>query len=414
MDQRLLFPGEAPVVHSNPVTKKNLFARMLEGEDIAKMIVRGFDEGTLERGDVLVQAADGSDINVIWDEIQEILATWNSQRGRLIDYLTFNVTDVIDYVGVPVEVDFEVASEYGEPVGIRGGGFYTRGYDFRFYDLGIRYTWMFLAEATRSQIDNYTNMALEADNRLIFKKVMSTVFNSANGAGIADRNIPTTVYKFYNGDGEVPPAYKNITFTGSHSHYYTSYGLPSQVQNTALQPATIDDLENEFYNHGYTLQNGYDLVIWVNRQEGLQIRKFKVANGARYDFIPSPGVGGGIYQPQSLGIVGRPIGTPVEGELGTYGPFHIIEEPYIPAGYVVALVSGGELNIQNPVGMREHRNPAYQGLKIIKGPDNAYPLTKAFYRRGFGTGVRQRGGGIVVQLVNSTTTTYTVPSAYNA
>lgn len=414
MDKSLLLYGETPVIHTNPVTRKNIFARMLEGEDLKDMMVRGFDEGTLERGDVLVQAADGSDINEIWDEIQLILETWNQQRDRLIDYLTFQVTDPIDYVGVPVEVDFELASEYGKPVGIRGGSFYSRGYDFQFYDLAIRYTWMFLAEAAKAQIDNYTNMALEADNRLTFKKVMSTVFNSANGVGVADRNIPTNVYKFYNGDGEVPPAYKNITFTGSHSHFYTSYGLPSQVQNTALQPATIDDIESDFYNHGYTLQNGYGLVLWVNRQEGLKIRQFKVANGARYDYIPGPGTGGGVYQPQSLGIVGRPDGSPVEGEIGTYGPFHIIEEPYIPAGYVCALASGGALNINNPVGMRQHTNPAYQGLKLIPGPSNTYPLTEAHYRRGFGTGVRQRGGGIVVQLVNSTTTTYTVPTAYNS
>jgi hypothetical protein len=412
MEQVLLY-GEEPVIHKNPVTRRNIFARMLEGENLSDMVVRGYDEGTLERADVLVQAADGSDINVIWNEIQDLLEVWNTQRNRLIDYLTFKVTDVIDYVGVPVEVDFETASEYGKPVGIRGGSFYTRGYDFRFYDLAIRYTWMFLAEATRAQIDNYTNMALEADNRLLFKKVMSTVFNSANATGIADRNIPTTVYKFYNGDGEIPPTYKNITFTGSHTHYYTSYGLPSAVQNAALQPATLDNIEDEFYNHGYTLQNGYDMVLWVNRQEGLKIRAFKVANGARYDFIPSAGVGGGIYQPQSLGIVGRPDGSSVEGEIGTYGPFHIIEEPYIPAGYVTALVSGGELNINNPVGIRQHINPAYQGLKLIKGPDNSYPLSEAFYRRGFGTGVRQRGGGLVVQLVNTTTTTYTVPAAYN-
>lgn len=413
MEQVLLY-GEEPVIYSNPVTRRNIFARMLEGENLQDMLIRGFDEGTLERADVLVQAADGSDINVIWNEIQQMLETWNNQRGRLIDYLTFTVDDVIDYVAVPNEVDFEVASEYGKPVAIKGGGFYTRGYGFKFYDLAIRYSWMFLAEASRQQIDNYTNQALEADNRLMFKLVMSCVFNSANQSGIADRNIPTTVYKFYNGDGEVPPTYKNITFSGSHSHYYTSYGLPSAVQNTALQPATIDDVENEFYQHGYTLQNGYDMVIWCNRQEGLKIRGFKVANGARYDFIPSQGVGGGIYQPQSLGIVGRPIGSPVEGEIGTYGPFHIIEEPYIPAGYVVALVSGGELNINNPVGLREHKNPAYRGLQLVKGGDNDYPIREAFYRRGIGTGVRQRGGGIVVQLVNSATTTYTVPTAYNS
>lgn len=412
MKMPLLY-GDVPVIHSNAVTKSNIFQRMLEGEDIESMLIRGFDEGTLERSDVLVQAADGSDINEIWTDIQQLLSLWNSQRDRLIDYLTFPVTETISYVGVPVEVDFEIASEYGKPVGIRGGSYYYRGYDFQFYDLAIRYSWMFLAEASRPQIDNYTNMALEADNRLLFKKVMSTVFNSANGVGVADKNIPTTVYKFYNADGEVPPPFKNITFTGSHSHYYTSYGLPSQVQNASIQPATLDDMESDFYNHGFTLPNGYDLVLWVNRQEGLKIRQFKVLNGARYDFIPSAGYGGGVLIPFNSGIVGRPDGSPVDGEIGTYGPWHVIEEPYIPAGYVVGLASGGQQNLNNPVGMREHTNPVYQGLKLIPGPDGSYPLTEAHYRRGFGTGVRQRGGGIVTQIVNSTSTTYTVPTAYN-
>lgn len=411
--KQIILPGDEVVSYKNPVTMGNLFARMLEGEDLETMLIRGFDEGTLERSDVLVQAADGSDINEIWADIQQLLAMWNQQRNRLIDYLTFPVDEVISYVGVPVEVDFEKASEYGKPQGIRGSGYYYRGYDFDFYDLAIRYSWMFLAEASRAQIDNYTNMALEADNRLIFKKVMSTVFNSANGVGIADRNIPTTVYKFYNGDGEIPPPYKNITFTGSHTHYYTSYSLPSAVSNATIQPATIDDLETDFYQHGFTLQNGFDLVLWVNRQEGLNIRKFKVANGARYDFIPTSGVGGGVILPASLGIVGQPNGKPVDGEIGTYGPWHIIEEPYIPAGYVTAFASGGWANLNNPVGFRQHTNPVYQGLKLIPGPDGSYPLTEAHYRRGFGTGVRQRGGGIVVQLVSNTSTTYTVPTAYN-
>lgn len=413
MDKIPLLYGEEAVLYKNPVTRQNLWARVLEGEDLSSLLLRGFDGGTLERADVLTQAADGSDINEIWNEIQQILATWNSQRDRLIDYLTFPVTEVIDYVGVPVEVDFEEASEYGKPKGIRGHGYYSRGYDFKFYDLAIRYTWMFLAEASRAQIDQYTNQALEADNRLLFNKIMSTVFNSANATGIADRNIPTNVVKFYNGDGEVPPTYKNITFNGSHSHYATSYSLPSAVSNATLQPATIDDIETDFYNHGYTLQNGYDLVLWVNRAQGLTIRGFKVLNGARYDFIPSQHFGGGVYIPFNSGIVGRPDGTPVEGEIGTYGPWHIIEEPYIPAGYLAAFCSGGSLNLNNPVGFRQHANPAYHGLQLVSGDNGAYPLKEAHYRRGFGTGVRQRGAGFVVQLVSNTSTTYTVPAAYN-
>lgn len=414
MNNGLILPGD-PVFYTNPVTLKNIWARLAEGEGIEGLRARlsGYDQGALDRSDALVQAADGSDINQIWAEIEEILAVWNAQRNRLIDYLTFPVTEIIDYVGVPNEVDFERSSEFGKPVAIRGGGFYQRGYDFDFFDIAIRYTWLFLLSATQAQIDNYTNQALDADNRLIFKKVMSTLFNSANTYGVADQNIPTTVVKLYNGDGEVPPAYKNITFSGSHSHYQTSYGLPSAIQNTAVQPGTIQDIEDDFYNHGYTLQNGYRLVLWVNRQEGLKIRGFKVANGARYDFIPGPGVGGGIYQPASLGIIGQPGSSGQAEDLGSYGPFRVIEEPYIPAGYLCALVSGGQLNIMNPVGFREHANASARGLQLVPGDNSTYPLREAFYRRGFGTGIRQRGGGYVVQLVNSATSTYVVPAAYN-
>ena len=60
MDKSLLLYGEVPVVHSNPVTRKNIFARFLEGESMQDMLVRGFDEGTLERGDVLAEVLDPS------------------------------------------------------------------------------------------------------------------------------------------------------------------------------------------------------------------------------------------------------------------------------------------------------------------------------------------------------------------
>lgn len=367
----------------------------------------GAQAGYNERADILAQAADGTDLVEVWREIQATLAMWNRQRDTLLSRLTYSVTDVIDQVGVPETVDFEEASEYGQPKGGSGFKYYNRGYDFKFYDLAIRYTWMFLSEASGDQIRNLANQALEADDRLRYNKIMKTMFNPANVQGIADANIPTTVVKFYNGDGEVPPRWKTNSFTGSHTHYQTSQTLA----NTAtLTPAVLEAVESDLYGHGYTpLQSGTQLVLMVNKQEADVIRTWRVLTGGKYDFMPSAGYGGGIYLPMNGGSVGQPGGT-VPNSIGTYGPFHIVQEDYIPAGYLTFLASGGSFSINNPIGIREHKNPAYRGLQIIPGQRSDYPLTDSFYRRGFGTGIRQRGAGFLVQITNSAT--YTVPAIY--
>lgn len=367
----------------------------------------GNQGGFNERADVLVEAADGSDLNEIWTEIQQTLAIWNRNRESLVSKLTYNVTEPIEHVGVPGTTDFEEASEYGQPRGASGYSYYNRGYDFKFYDLAMRFTWMFLAEAGKDQIRNLTNTALEADERLRFNKVMKTVFNPSNVAGIADANIPTTVVKFYNGDGEVPPVYKTNTFTGSHTHYSTTQALATSA---TLTSGVIDAVEDDFYAHGYTpQQSGTKLILMVSRQEGKVIRGFKTASGAKYDFIPSANYGGGILLPFNGGIIARPEGT-VDEEIGTYGPFHIVEDLYVPSGYMAFFASGGDFNINNPIGIREHANPTYRGLTIIPGSRSDYPLTDSFFRRGFGTGVRQRGAGFLVQVTASPT--YTVPAIY--
>lgn len=367
-----------------------------------EILFGGFEYGTNERSDVMVAAADGTDLNELWREFAATLQLRQSLRNNLSDRFTFDVTEPIDQVVVPSDVDFEVATEYGVPKGIRGGSKFNRGYDFQFYDLAVRFTWMFLAEADRGQLENLHNQALDADNRLIFNKILKTIYNPTNQLGTADNNIPINSYKFYNGDGEVPPPWKSNTFLGTHTHYTGSNGA-------TLTAANLTTIEDDFYSHGYGVQTGTKLVLYVNRQEGKTIRTFKVSGGAPYDFIPTEGYGGGVFLPASMGAVAVPIDT-IPGQIGTYGPWHIVEDIYFPAGYVAALASGGVNNILNPVGMRQHRNPAYQGLKHIPGNNPNYPLIDSYYRRGFGTGIRQRGAGYVMQVVASTS--YTVPTQY--
>lgn len=365
---------------------------------------RGFEEGYNERGDVITQTSDGFPLNRMWDEFQRTIRMWNSQRDALTNLLTFNVTQLVEGVRYPVEQDFEEASEFGEPKGIRLGGSYRMGYDFKWWDLAIRYTWMFLAEASSDQLQALNNTALEADNRLMFTRVMRRIFNNVtNVADIDGESV--NVYPFYNGDTMVPPKWKTTTHTTGHDHYLVS-GAATIVSED------LDDSQDHLTHHGYNSLRGYRLVLMVNPTEGAVIRSFKVADGDKYDFIPSANVGGGIILPANGGIIGAPALANLPGlvSIGTYGQFTVVEEEYIPAGYTLAFATGGELNIGNPVGIRQHEQAALQGLRLVKGRDNDYPLIDSFYLHGFGTGIRHRGAGVVMQI--AVDPTYDIPSDY--
>lgn len=364
-------------------------------------------QGYNTEGDVLTQTIDGRPLNEVWREIQQGLNAWNAGRQVIISALTFPVSNPIEEVPQLGFADFEEASEYGEPIGIRGGNFFSMGYDFKWYDIGVRFTWKFLAEATSDQVTALANQVFEADNRNVFNKVLKAIFNNVNRtANIRGQNY--NVFPFYNADTTVPPAYKTFTFDGTHNHYITSGAA-------TINSGDLDELELHLKHHGYGVANGSTLILMANTAQTAVIRNFRVATGASYDFIPGAGQPpwllptnvGGVVVPQGSGIPSSVNGLSV---IGRYGPFLVVEEDYIPAGYVLAFATGGELAATNPVGLREHQNPSLRGLRLVKGREPDYPLIDSFYNRGFGTGVRHRGAGIVMQITAAGS--YTIPPIY--
>lgn len=364
---------------------------------------KGFERGYNQAADVLVELVDGTNLNSLWREYQQTLAMFNRERDQLLNSLTFDVTNPTESVMQPsTGEDFEEATEFGEPKGIRLGRPFSMGYGFKWWDIAVRYTWMFLAEADRAQVDSLHASVLESGNRLYFTQVMRQIFNPANRT--ADINgDPYNVYALYNADGTVPPQYRNTTFLSTHTHYVTSGAA-------TIDSGDLDQIEDDLYSHGYRLTSGYQLVVMLNRAQANVVRTFRVADGDRWDFIPDPtGFGGGILTPAGVTVQGAPRGG-VRNQIGTYGPFLVVEDDYIPAGYVLGYASGGEQNLGNLVGIRQHAQQSLRGLQLVKGPQPDYPLTDSFYRFGFGTGVRHRGAGYVMQITAAGA--YTAPAAY--
>lgn len=358
--------------------------------------------------DILTQLADGTDLNQVWNDFMDLLNSVNGTRQAIINFLTYPVPSPTETVAQPGSgVDFEEATEFGQPVSSRiQPAYFQVGYPFKWFDLAGRYTWMYLADATTAMVDSVANAAVEAFWRLQMTELFKALFSSTNITATIKGNT-YNVYRFYNADGTVPPTYKTNTFTGSHTHYVQSGAA-------TVDQGDLNEIIDDFASHGYTQLNGYRIVIMVNKAEGDTIRGFRAApvGSARYDFLPSNTQPGTIITLNQQVIGVQPPGGTLDGMnvIGSYGPALIVQDDWMPSGYLFGFATGGDQNLNNPIGMRQHAQANMRGLRLIKGRQADYPLIDSFWATGFGFGTRQRGAGYLIKIGSSG---YSPPAAYS-
>lgn len=363
--------------------------------------VAGGAKGYNEQADLKFLTVDGYNLDDLWQEFNESINLLRRQRSPIIDRLTFPVSRPLEKVPQLLGDEFEEADEFGQPKGIRLGPEWTLGFNLKYYDLGIRYTFRFLGENTADSVRALNNSALEADQRLVFKEVLTRVFDNTVDLATLRGGTQVTAYPFYNGSTStlpaVPPAWKSYVHANTHEHYLTSGAA-------TVDAGDLDAMEDHIHHHGYT--QGGTLILLVARGEANVIRGFTRAGGARHDFLPKQGISflGTLVGTQPTDESGLSV---YPGYKGSYGDINIVEEDYVPAGYMFMFVSGGIRAERNPVGLREHENEGLRGLKLIPRFDR-YPLRESFYHHALGSGVRHRGAGVVMQVTASGT--YTIPT----
>ncbi|KZS84789.1 hypothetical protein B4U45_16740 [Mycobacterium persicum] len=357
--------------------------------------------GTQTHGDVLVnQLADGVTLDSVWLELGEVLALYNSHRSALANLLSYRTINAADAVPQNVKAEhFEEATEFGVPSGVSDPSYLKLGYSWRDYDLALRCTWKYLRSATSEQVTNRITRALEADNRLVTGSILQRLFSPI----VFTNDFGHNCYGLWNADGMKPPNHMGRTFDGTHTHYLAT-------NSTTLDPIHVENGIRHIAEHGYgtTQAARFLLLAHPNDIEASEIASWRAGvtydtnKTPRYDFIPSSNAPAYISQENIHGAV-----PPAEYEgllvTGSYGKAWIIESYFIPQGYVAIVATGGPGSDANPVGFREHTNPAYRGLRRIPGQWRGYPLQDSFLARGFGTGVRHRGAAVAIQIAASPT-----------
>ncbi|WP_028652764.1 hypothetical protein [Nocardioides halotolerans] len=354
--------------------------------------------------DVMQTTADGRDLNDLFAELQAAADIQNEQQQNFLSLFSYPVnspvTSVLQTVGGTAGI-FEESSEYGVPLSSRQlADVLNMGATFKWYDARWSATWRYLADASADEVAANANAILAADQDHLFNDVMKTVFSNVNRQVVDPKTDAVyDVFAFANGDGWTPPSYGGQTFSDTHTHYRISGAA-------AVTSGDLDEIVDDFKSHGYSAENGAQLVIFVNSVEGNVISTYRVTDGARADFIPASGArfyaeGALIGDQPSASFAGFPV-------KGAYDEALIIESSRIPAGYVVALASGGSLANSNPIMLRTH--PRFSGLTLVEGSRPSYPLVDSYWVRGFGTGIRHRLAGLVMQIKASGS--YVPPTLY--
>lgn len=363
----------------------------------------------------VTETIDGVDLNLLWKEHSEALVIVNEARTNLASLISYTTTDAALAIaqGPDAGVKFESASEFGIASAYRPTQDYLRlGIGFRDWDTRTAFTWQFLRDASSEQVAHIFNAGLEADNRLVTGSIFNRLFDPA--PAVAD-DTQLTVYGLYNGaDGMKPPTYNGQEFPASTSHYFTTGG-------PVLDSKDIEDAMKLITSKGFgTKASGSTLLIIGNEatlepmlewRRGVESRPREAAETsaptAKYDFVLSAGAPAYLSDETVIGKI-PPAQFLSQDVVGSYGPAMVVVNHLIPNGYIAVVATGGPNSSLNPVAMRQHPVPNYQGLRQIAGNQTDYPLIDSFLSRSFGVGVARRGAAAVIQV--SSSSTYTAPT----
>jgi hypothetical protein len=323
----------------------------------------------------LITTADNVDANALWRDYQASLGDYNGLTDDIVGALTFQTTDETSYV-IQGAYQFEEYADYTLPDSHDLTTYHIH-YGIKPWDLRLAYTLRRILNTSQVELDARHAAALMADRDLMVKWVLKSCFTKA---GLTIEGVAT--YPFYNGDSvRTPPTWKNVTFTSAHTHYLAT-------NSATLDGADLDAMEDHLVEHGF--EN--NLELWINRAQRRTIMDLP-------DFVPARAYS---HDAQLINLPGPPY-------IGQHGRLNIRIEDWVPPLYMFAYSrQGGQNSPQNPIALRIPLAESARGLKLWRGTNPEYPLVDSFYYHEFGTGCRQFGNGVCMQIVASST--YTSPT----
>ncbi len=334
--------------------------------------------------------ASGESYEQLLNDIATAMSMANEMllSDPLISSLISLTTEAATEYGIGVTSGFQKATEYGRPDAQRGK---TTGHMLPLdgYDRGLGWTWEFLRDARRIQLDEDVATVIKDMRDIWAKTILTRLFKSTYDAVGSGRSMPVA------DGGTADSAYipkpipdRASAFAATHTHLGRLNGITQ---------ANLETQVTHLWEHGHDAP--YDLIVsetdlgsWVD-------------TSAVTGYVPRASEYVRYGTTQDLATVDMSV----HGVITTkHGPVLLRSNARIPTKFWAVYKSYGALDQRNPLVVRYREEQGVGAILLAGDHIRQYPIESAIMRMDFGVGIMDRVGAVL--CYNHTTGSYTDPT----
>lgn len=323
-----------------------------------------------------------------WVAIEASLAAHNGiLREQLGMFATFT-SDKLRRYGGPANMEMEEVDEYGTASAQKLTAGSNVGFPMRLYEIGVQWTRKYFQNALASELAAQFIGVEDADSRRMQRSLKQAIFKPTN-LSFEDRltdHVILPVKALINADSAPIPIGPNgeVFNAATHTHYLATAAFVAADLNAVI------DTVVEHFGVGTP-------IVMINKAQEVAVRGFT-------GFV-------GYLDPRVIGAnnVNQARGTldminVNNRAIGVFGAAEVWVKPWIPANYVVVLMTGISAK---PLAFRTRTGSDTGGDLTLEFEDEVHPLRARVFSREYGISVWNRhaaavlytGGGAYVEPV---------------
>ncbi|KKN52915.1 hypothetical protein LCGC14_0607770 [marine sediment metagenome] len=339
--------------------------------------------GTYSLVDLLQQrfaSAAEFGLDTINEILQRDLANYNSQVNDQMGLFADPLVKQSRIYGVSAVNSMTEVDEFGQAPSNRNLPGVTVSFPLSMYKSALGWTSKYMEIATPREIASKFLESRRGHAQQLILQMRRSIFNSNNFTHIdkLTNGVSLAIKRLINADSaDIPDSPAGATFDGStHDHY--------NARAAALANADVNGLVSDVTEHGNT--RGVKIIVTLGAD--------KTAISALSLFIPisDPGL---IYHTANE-TRRKEAFEDLENQLiGFWGDtsVEVWVKPWGLTGYFLCVATGMP---EKPIGFRQRKQTALQGLRILPSISGEYPLLAQNMEAEFGMGIWNRTAGAVL------------------
>jgi len=340
--------------------------------------------------DMLAARVTGTNFEAVNDAVTNALAEHNRQNDTLMSLFVDKTQKYTERYAQMGAASLQPMDDSGRALPIKPSGFYDLAYPIQQGKAAWGSDYVTKVKMTVGDVERATALLVGADIRWMRDRVLAALFAAATWT------FPDKLY----GNLTIQPlalASDGVTYglgTGSDTASTDTHQLAQANAIGAGADNPFPIIFTELMEHP---ENSGDVIVFISSS-------LKATTTALSTFHPK--ADSNIQVGSGSSVLIGDLGVDTPGVLLGYedSGCWIVEWKSLPAGYMVAVTTGGS----RPIAMREDPEPELQGFNREADRDDD-PFYESQWLRRAGFGARNRIGAVVYRVGNGT---YAVPSGY--